>query len=470
MPICNYCAEEITADSVVCPFCEEKNPFRLKGANKQDSKSNTKPNEPDHYPLADIQLFKKTMLTSLTFLFLILSGPFVYKVVDRYMGLTLAGQLDELSNLFMNNDAKSETIEAKFLPDPGNVLNLLKTYKASLSTNLTDVESKEILDSLYDPIINDFTGGAGTWKDNLVDNLLKSKFLSSGSRGWRIHYGFLSPGGTDLPVIPTAMVKTGATKQFWVKMKSGWKILYSFSSSKNNGLDFTEDQDHFLPFEDTEKNVNALKITFANSNIIAALKMNLRAEKIEKTENNRILIANAIKKAHKGKKKKWPESLDALVPKYLPSIPQELINGNNKVVTKQDGTGGWIYDNENGTVAVNVEGYTAPPITITKKQTIKTSPPKNELKTPTNESPNNDEFNTDKGTENQENTETQPQTDETNNSSSNADSTEPQTPNNTNTEPTPTIETTPIGVSTPNLPDPNSLPTPSNGDGAPNGN
>lgn len=57
---------------------------------------------------------------------------------------------------------------------------------------------------------------------------------------------------------------------------------------------------------------------------------------------------------HKGD---WPSSLDALVPKYLKSIPEDGATRNNKVVPTYDGSGGWVYDKQTGDIQPNRPGF-----------------------------------------------------------------------------------------------------------------
>ena len=61
----------------------------------------------------------------------------------------------------------------------------------------------------------------------------------------------------------------------------------------------------------------------------------------------------------------WPPTLEALVPKYLQSIPDDGVTGSKKVVSKYDGTGGWVYNKLNGDV------YSNAPTSVSKKTLYK---------------------------------------------------------------------------------------------------
>jgi hypothetical protein len=62
----------------------------------------------------------------------------------------------------------------------------------------------------------------------------------------------------------------------------------------------------------------------------------------------------------------WPPTLEALVPKYLKSIPKDGVTGSRKVVLAYDGTGGWVYNKLNGDVKINA------PVTQSNKPIYKT--------------------------------------------------------------------------------------------------
>jgi hypothetical protein len=49
----------------------------------------------------------------------------------------------------------------------------------------------------------------------------------------------------------------------------------------------------------------------------------------------------------------WPPSLEMLVPQYINAIPCDP-DGNQKVVSVYDGTGGWVYNNQTGEFMPNV--------------------------------------------------------------------------------------------------------------------
>ena len=49
----------------------------------------------------------------------------------------------------------------------------------------------------------------------------------------------------------------------------------------------------------------------------------------------------------------WPANLGELIPLYLDQIPCDP-NGNQKVVSAYDGTGGWVYENNTGVLVPNI--------------------------------------------------------------------------------------------------------------------
>ena len=51
-----------------------------------------------------------------------------------------------------------------------------------------------------------------------------------------------------------------------------------------------------------------------------------------------------------------PTALSDLVPNYIRAIPEEPITPSTTVSPSVDGTGGWAYDNGDGTVSVNLSG------------------------------------------------------------------------------------------------------------------
>src|SRR5581483_12034033 len=57
---------------------------------------------------------------------------------------------------------------------------------------------------------------------------------------------------------------------------------------------------------------------------------------------NQAFIQNAVNVYFGENNGRWPETLGALVPGYLQSIPENEVSASRKVVRSYDGTGGWV--------------------------------------------------------------------------------------------------------------------------------
>ena len=54
-----------------------------------------------------------------------------------------------------------------------------------------------------------------------------------------------------------------------------------------------------------------------------------------------------------------PTALLDLVPTYIRAIPEEAVTPSSDVASSNDGNGGWVYDNSDGSLGVNLTGSDA---------------------------------------------------------------------------------------------------------------
>jgi hypothetical protein len=61
-----------------------------------------------------------------------------------------------------------------------------------------------------------------------------------------------------------------------------------------------------------------------------------------------IVSLNMARTAYFQAKEKTPQKAEDLVPEFIAAIPNEAFSKSNAVVTKYDGSGGWVMDEERG--------------------------------------------------------------------------------------------------------------------------
>lgn len=78
--------------------------------------------------------------------------------------------------------------------------------------------------------------------------------------------------------------------------------------------------------------------------------------KIANTKANLNSLRSAVRLWQSDHEGEPPTALSDLVPDYIRALPEEPITPSTAVAGSVDGSGGWVYDNSDGGVAVNLAG------------------------------------------------------------------------------------------------------------------
>ncbi len=104
---------------------------------------------------------------------------------------------------------------------------------------------------------------------------------------------------------------------------------------------------------EAEKEIPVSKMTAAPDSSLGRMLIKSKEARTNASLNR---IRSAVTIYYSENEGKWPKSLTDGFEKYLAQVPAELITGSNKIAYKFDGTGGWCFNLETGSVVLNLEG------------------------------------------------------------------------------------------------------------------